>query len=381
MLVPLLGVAWLIGNHEVTLQIDGQTRAVSTYARTVDELLDRAGVAHGDKDRVVPEPQTALRDGMVVEVVHAREITVLIGDEAETILVTALSVDDVVAQLAKRHGVSARSLGRPSRLMPVHTGMTLRFTQPVGVTVTADGEAREVVTDAATVRGVLQRLDITLGARDRVLPGVDAPVEAGMRIEVERITVRRVERTIVLPFAVEQRETDDLLAGEEREVQAGIDGAAEVADRVVFVNDEPTFRTELSRRTVTEPQSRIVEVGTGTPPPPPSQAAAPDSDASSSPQPPPEPEPEPAAPPSDSHSESGQASYYHHPEEGMTAAHPTLPFGTVVHVVNLANGRSVDVTINDRGPYIAGRIIDLNEGAFVQIASTDTGVIDVRITW
>jgi rare lipoprotein A len=65
----------------------------------------------------------------------------------------------------------------------------------------------------------------------------------------------------------------------------------------------------------------------------------------------------------------------------MTAAHRTLPFGTVVTVTNLANGRSVNVTINDRGPYIDGRIIDLNDTAFQQIASFDSGVIDVRITW
>jgi rare lipoprotein A len=65
----------------------------------------------------------------------------------------------------------------------------------------------------------------------------------------------------------------------------------------------------------------------------------------------------------------------------MTAAHRTLPFGTVVTVTNLANGQSVRVTINDRGPFIGGRIIDLNDEAFRQIASLGSGVIRVRITW
>ncbi len=45
----------------------------------------------------------------------------------------------------------------------------------------------------------------------------------------------------------------------------------------------------------------------------------------------------------------------------MTAAHKTLPFGTKVKVVNLANGRSVNVTINDRGPFAPGRIIDVSK--------------------
>ena len=69
------------------------------------------------------------------------------------------------------------------------------------------------------------------------------------------------------------------------------------------------------------------------------------------------------------------------PTDGMTAAHRTLPFGTVVTVTNLANGATVTVVINDRGPFIDGRIIDLNKQAFEAIADLNTGVIDVRITW
>ena len=67
--------------------------------------------------------------------------------------------------------------------------------------------------------------------------------------------------------------------------------------------------------------------------------------------------------------------------DGLTAAHRTLPFGTVVTVTNLANGATVTVVINDRGPFIDGRIIDLNKQAFEAIAALDSGVIQVRITW
>jgi rare lipoprotein A len=49
--------------------------------------------------------------------------------------------------------------------------------------------------------------------------------------------------------------------------------------------------------------------------------------------------------------------------EGLTAAHRTLPFGTRVLVTNRANGQSVVVTINDRGPFVGGRVIDLSRGA------------------
>jgi rare lipoprotein A len=64
--------------------------------------------------------------------------------------------------------------------------------------------------------------------------------------------------------------------------------------------------------------------------------------------------------------------------DGLTAAHRTLPFNTRVRVTNTANGKSVEVRINDRGPFVSGRCLDLARGAFVLIASLGTGVINAR---
>jgi len=66
--------------------------------------------------------------------------------------------------------------------------------------------------------------------------------------------------------------------------------------------------------------------------------------------------------------------------EGMTAAHRTLPFGTRVRVTHLGNGRTVDVRINDRGPYIAGRMIDLSRGAAGVIGMHGQGIARVKVT-
>jgi rare lipoprotein A len=63
---------------------------------------------------------------------------------------------------------------------------------------------------------------------------------------------------------------------------------------------------------------------------------------------------------------------------GLTAAHKSLPFNSQVRVTNIANGKSVTVRINDRGPFVSGRCLDLSKAAFGSIASTNTGVIDVR---
>ncbi len=63
----------------------------------------------------------------------------------------------------------------------------------------------------------------------------------------------------------------------------------------------------------------------------------------------------------------------------LTAAHKTLPFGSKVKVTNTANGKSVVVRVNDRGPYVAGRLIDLSHAAAKKIGMVDSGTANVRL--
>ena len=64
---------------------------------------------------------------------------------------------------------------------------------------------------------------------------------------------------------------------------------------------------------------------------------------------------------------------------GVSAAHKTLPFGTLVKVVDLETGRSIVVRINDRGPFIEGRIIDLSKGAAAQFGIIERGITKVGL--
>jgi rare lipoprotein A len=66
-------------------------------------------------------------------------------------------------------------------------------------------------------------------------------------------------------------------------------------------------------------------------------------------------------------------------QSANTAAHKKLPFGTKVKVTNVKNSKSVIVRINDRGPFVRGRIIDLSSSAFNSIGNASSGVIDVKI--
>jgi len=90
--------------------------------------------------------------------------------------------------------------------------------------------------------------------------------------------------------------------------------------------------------------------------------------------------------------QTGKASFYADKFEGsptasgekykhskLTAAHKSLPFGTKVRVTNLANNESVEVVINDRGPYVDGRIIDLSKSAAEKLGFVNLGLAEVKV--
>ena len=80
------------------------------------------------------------------------------------------------------------------------------------------------------------------------------------------------------------------------------------------------------------------------------------------------------------HDESGEATWYSAAPSGMCAS-PTLPFGTVVTVVNAATGASTVCTVDDREGAGYPRVVDLSPEGFSQIADLNQGVVDVTISW
>ncbi len=85
----------------------------------------------------------------------------------------------------------------------------------------------------------------------------------------------------------------------------------------------------------------------------------------------------------------GKASWYHEPQRlasggrfdpnGLTAAHRTLPFGTMVRVTHVRNKRTTVVRINDRGPYSKGRILDLSKAAAKELQMINSGTAQVTV--
>lgn len=126
--------------------------------------------------------------------------------------------------------------------------------------------------------------------------------------------------------------------------------------------------------------------------PTPQSEAKPETKPEAKPETKPAPRPEAKPEPGPGGGQTGEASWYGEPHHGrptasgeiydmnqLTAAHRTLPLGTRVLVTNLKNGRAVEVRINDRGPSVEGRIIDLSFAAAKELGAVPSGTIPVRI--
>jgi uncharacterized protein YabE (DUF348 family) len=339
--VTALAVAtgYLAFQKNVTLVVDGRARAVSTMSANVGALLSSEGIHMSAGDMVVPAEPTPLRDGMTVVVDEG-----FLGDS----WFVPRNAEDTGVWVMEGGGSAGTKLvlGGAPEGAPSAKG-TAGASRIVNASVVVMGKDRDVLTNAGTVRELLSAMGIDPRGRDRVQPSPSTVLHPGIQIIFAQIEIHRSTARVPIPFHVMTKYTHHLPPGEVRTLQEGHDGVLLETFRVKRVNGRVTVRRLVSRRVLEPavPERRLVGHR--------SELAG---------------------------SELGEASWYDAPGTGLTAAHPWLPFGTVVTVTNVTTGDRVRVVIDDRGPF-GGRIIDLSPEAFSRIAALGQGVCQVRLTW
>jgi uncharacterized protein YabE (DUF348 family) len=331
----------------ITLVVEGQPRAVPTMSGSVGELLAQHGIDPSLATDVTPEASTELADGMTV-VVELEGVTATTDPSDGGIWVVEGSGADameLIAKLATGPGASQGPIG--------HQAIS-------NVEVRTRGSRRAVVTNATEVGQLLSAMGISPDRDDRVLPPPSSPIVDGATVRYVEVETRTVRSKVEVPFETVSRISSTLYPGEEEIARAGVPGLAVRTYQVKLVDGQRVGRAIVDEEVVRRPKDQLRLVG-------PESAVDPEGT-----------DPGVYVP---SGVQTGQATWYDPPWSGLTAAHKTLPIGTMVTVTNLANGQSVVVRINDRGPYAPGRIIDLSPEAFSAVSDLGSGVLDVRISW
>ena len=130
------------------------------------------------------------------------------------------------------------------------------------VTLRADGQVRDLTTSPnATIADVLHEAGVTLGDLDRVNPPTVSRVEAGTTITIVRVTEETTVIQEAIPFERRTTLNEGLPVGEERLLQAGANGVAEISFRVTYEDGIEVSRTEIRRIVVTSPQPEVIMIG------------------------------------------------------------------------------------------------------------------------
>ena len=338
---------YLQAQKQVVIADEGAERRVETFAPTVGNALSRAGVPVHRSDKVLPGPNVPLTPNRKIEVLRAKDVVVVINGERKTERVTGRTVDEVLKELSV---VSRGALIAPAPSTRVEPGDEIVVAQSVGATVLHDGKTQQVRTNVLTAGGLLRQLGVVLGPYDRVEPSLLAYPSEGSTIKVVRVSEAVEKLRSKIPFKRQTDQSPTMELGIRKVRRPGVEGVRESSYRILYEDGKVKSRIFVGSRILREPVPELTLVGTFRP----TLRSA-------------------------SKGQNGKASWYRQP--GLMAAHRSLPFGTVVRVTNLANGKQVTVTIRDRGPFVDGRIIDLSDTAFNQLSPQSRGVLNVRIEW
>jgi uncharacterized protein YabE (DUF348 family) len=336
--VLALAGGYLAIQKTVTLVVEGRPEAIRTMSSSVGELLDAEGVLLGTGDLVVPSQGTPLVDGMTVFVDHGFVSAAALWKPPDVGVWVVDGVTGPSAMLSARTTEDWFSAGAPVGQQAV-----------LAARVVVMGKDHDVLTNATSVGELLSAMGIEPDRSDRVLPPPSTPLSSNATIRYVSIDYRVREFRVPIPFTTVSRYTGRLRPGQIQILREGVDGVMLERYRMRVVNGKVVSRDLLQRHVLQPATTARRLVGR--------------SDTGSH------------------GTQVGEASWYSFaPGDGLTAAHPWLPFGTVVTVTNLANGNSVQVVINDRGPF-GGRVIDLSDEAFARLAPLSQGVCQVRLTW
>jgi uncharacterized protein YabE (DUF348 family) len=332
------------GEREVALDVEGEVRSVRTYATSASDLLERKGIRAARSDLVTPSED--LGDGGRVVYRRAKSIELILDGEPRKVVARGLTVGDALNDLGLVPG--PKDHVHPTRATKLRPAMSLFVRNAIHAKVRADGRLRDVVSSADSVRNLLTHAGVGIGPDDYVFPAADTEPRDGMWIRVVR--VRRIEdaKSVRIPFRYITHRDAEMESGVRKVIQQGAEGLKTQRFRVVLEDGRRVSSILLGENVVRSARDHVVRVGTKEPTFKGGGA-----------------------------SQEGLASWY--TSDGLVAAHRSLPMGSVVKVTDVDSGRSVNVRIADRGPWVDGRVIDLSDDAFQRLAPLGKGTVKVKV--
>ena len=375
----------------VTFSVDGVSEQGKVKPGTVKQALAQHGITVGPHDDVQPSLDSEIHDGQVITVNYGRRVVVTIDGKKVVRWTTAKNVSKVLDQLNQSDPDNLVSVSRSLDIS--RTGLSFSMQTAKDVTVTAGGKTQKV-SAVGTVADALKAAKISVDSNDVSKPGLGTPLADGMKITLTMVDQKSQKRRVAVPFSTKRVENPSMAKGATEIATKGVKGTNEETWTVVYKDGKKVSEKKVSTKVVKAPVTQVVKVGTKTAE---SSSASSRSNSRSRSN-------SGSTSNAGSRSNSGSASNpvtsgstcvastYGEGDgtaggptasgetfdpSALTAASRTLPLGSTIRVTNVNNGRTVTVRINDRGPYVGGRCLDLSTAAMNAIAPGQ-GLVTVR---
>ena len=225
-------------------------------------LLERQNLEVGQRDLVVPGPDSTITDGSEVEVAFARPVDLSVDGERDRVWTTALSVDELLGEIGVRSGAET-SVSRSAAIG--RDGLTLVISTPKDVTITvvgSDTQSQTLTTTATTAGEAVGEAGIRRGPGGRIVGGADAAIADGDAIRVRQAWTDTVTETVEVASKTVVREDSSMYEGESVVTQEGRAGTATRTVEVSYLGTVPTDREVVSRTVTTAPVNTVVTEGT-----------------------------------------------------------------------------------------------------------------------
>jgi uncharacterized protein YabE (DUF348 family) len=257
--------AFVANDKAIELSVDGRPRTLHTFADDVTELLADEGVRVGAHDMVAPAPGTALTSGDEVAVRYGRPMHLTLDGERRRVWTTAHTVEGALSQLGVRAEGAYLSTSRSQRIG--RQGLALDVRTERAVTIMADGRARTIRTNAASVAEAVEEAGITLHGQDMTSVPAGSFPRDGQTVTVLRVTGAEEVREVPIPFEVRRADDSSLFKGTEVVERPGQYGALRVTYTLRTVNGVRQRPRLVRSEVVRHPQKQLVRVGTKPHPP------------------------------------------------------------------------------------------------------------------
>jgi len=264
LVVALVAGGSVVGaaHKTVSVTVDGQQQEVGTLAGSVEGALDSAGLTISEHDTVAPSVDTAISDGSQIVVERGRLLTLTIDGQTREVWTTATTVEEALAELGQNPAAFKLSADR-SREIPID-GLAVSADTLFNASVSVGGAAAAAVQSSAkTVGDFLTEQAIVLGAEDTVDPAVTTPLSNGLVITVARVATTTVTEEVEVAQPADQTVEDSSLdAGTSTVTQQGSPGKDSVTYQVTTVNGAQSAKNEVARTPIAPAVASVITVGT-----------------------------------------------------------------------------------------------------------------------